>query len=108
MGEGSIMHKKHYPWWSYIKAIVQAYPGRAGADLSGVAKREYEAVQAAIQVTERVGGGDDRLKVIRLVHWDRTHTLGGAVLTVPCGRRTAMYWQRKFFEEVARNLDLLD
>lgn len=102
------MNKQHYPWCGYIRAIVRAYPGRMGADLSGVAKREYEAVRAAVEATERMEDGEARLKVIRLVHWNRTHTLEGAALTVPCSERTAGRWQRRFFEEVARNRDLLD
>lgn len=102
------MNKQHYPWWGYIKAIVRAYPDRVGSSLSGVEKREYEAVQAAVEVTERMEGGESRLKVIRLVHWDKTHTLEGAALTVPCSERAATYWQRKFFEMVAKNRDLLD
>lgn len=102
------MNKEHYPWWGYIKAIVRAYPDRAASSLSGVAKREYEAVQAAVEATERIEGGQNRLMVIRLVYWDRTHTMEGAALMVPCSERTAKYWQRKFFETVARNRGLLD
>ena len=105
---GDGMSKTHYPWWGYIKAIIRAYPGWVGIDLSGVAKREFEAVQAAVEATERMEGGLDRLKVIRLVHWDRTHQLPGAALVVPCSERTAVYWQRNFFEMVARYRDLLD
>lgn len=100
--------KLHYPWWGYIKAIIREYPDRMGKDLSGVAKREYEAVQAAIDATERMNGGEARLRVIRLVHWDGTRTLEGAALMVPCSRRWAAKWQRDFFEEVARSFGLLD
>lgn len=100
--------KLHYPWWGYIKAIIREYPDRMGKDLSGVAKREYEAVQAAIEATERMDDGETRLKVIRLVHFEGTYTLEGAALSVPCSERTAAYWQRKFFEMVARNRGLLD
>lgn len=102
------MNKQHYPWWGYIKAIIRAYPSRMGIDLSGIAKREFEAVQAAVEATERMDGGQSRLKVIRLVHWDRTHQMEGAALAIPCDRATAARWQRRFFEEVARNRDLLD
>lgn len=49
------MNKQHYPWWGYIKAVIRAYPGRMGVDLSGVARREFEAVQAAVEATERRG-----------------------------------------------------
>lgn len=100
--------KLHYPWWSYIKAIIRAYPDRKGKELSGVTKREYEAVQAAIDATERMNGGQAHLSLIKRVHFERTHTLEGAASTIPCSERAAAYWQRKFFEMVARNRDLLD
>lgn len=100
--------KTHYTWWPYIKDIIREYPARCGMELYGVAQREQEAVQAAIDATERMTNGEERLKAIRLVHWDRTHTLGGAALVIPCGRATAARWQKRFFEMVARNRDLLD
>ena len=52
-------------------------------------QREYEAVRKAIEATERVPGGRDRIKVIDLVFWRRSHTLEGAALTIPCSYRTA-------------------
>lgn len=99
---------KRYTWWKYIKAVVQAYPSRRGVRLSGVAWREREAVRVAIEATQRMVDGQGRLKIIRLLHWDRTHTLEGAALAIPCSRRTAARWQRQFFEEVARGRDLID
>lgn len=100
--------KIHYPWWGHVKAIIQGYPGQAGKDLSRVETMNYEAVKAAIEAAQRMENGEARMKVIRLVHLDRTHTLEGAALEVPCGYATAARWQRKFFEEVARNRDFLD
>lgn len=100
--------KNHYTWWAYIKSIVREYPARQGANLHGVALREYEAVQDAVDATERMTDAVARMSVIRLVHFERTHTIAGAALTIPCGERTAMRWQRRFFEEVARNRGLIE
>lgn len=100
--------KNHYTWWAYIKSIVREYPARQGANLHGVALREYEAVRDAVDATERMTDALARMSIIRLVHFDRTHTLEGAALTVPCDRATAARWQRRFFEDVARNRNLLD
>ena len=100
--------KQHYSWWSYIKEIVRDYPEAFALPTSGVAAREVDAVSDAVYATERMDGGEARLKMIRMVHWDRTHTLAGAALEIPCDRATAARWQRKFFEEVARNRGLLD
>lgn len=102
------MSKKHYKWWGYIKDVVREYPGSRSDELSGVALREHEAVKKAVDDTLNMDGGANRLKVISMVHWERTRTLEGAALEIPCGPATAARWQRKFFEEVARNRDLLD
>lgn len=100
--------KQHYSWWSYIKEIIREYPDMRTASTSGVTAREVDAVSDAVYATERMDGGEAQLKVIRMVHWDRTHTLAGAALEIPCDRATAARWQRNFFEEVARNRGLLD
>lgn len=100
--------KNHYSWWAYIKAIVREYPARQDVNLHGVALREYEAVRDAVDTTERMTDAVSRMSVIRLVHFERTHTLEGAALRIPCSRSLAAKWQRDFFEEVARNCGLLD
>lgn len=102
------MSKRHYKWWGYIKDVVREYPGSRSSELSGVALREHEAVKKAVDTTTMMDGGANRLKVISMVHWERTRTLEGAALAVPCEKTTAYRWQRKFFEETARNRDLLD
>lgn len=100
--------RRHYKWWGYIKTIIQEYPKVQPGDISGVALREREAVKKAVGDTLKLDGGTNRMSVISMVHWKQTHTLEGAARAVPCDRATAARWQRRFFEEVARNRDLLD
>ena len=105
-------HKNHYPWWGYVRYIVRRYPvldkTTPDQEMSLTDSNDWSAVKSAIDYTERKENSFDRLKMIRMVHWDRTHTLEGAALSISCSRRTAAYWQREFFEEVARNRGLLD
>lgn len=100
-----------YPWWGYVRYIVRQYPEREkiqqNRELTRAEAKGCSAVQSAIDYTERMECGGLRLKVIKMIHWDRTHTLEGAALSIPCGRRTAAYWQREFFEEVARGMGFL-
>lgn len=104
--------KQHYPWWNYVKYIVQQYPAwNKASPYEEMLRTDWQgwgAVRRTIDLTERTEDGLSRMKVIRLVHWDRTHTLEGAALSVPCSRSLASKWQREFFEEVARNRGLLD
>ena len=102
------MSRPHYGWWGYVKDIIRRYPSMRGKQLTGVALREYEAVQAAIEQAERMRNGAGRLRVVDLVFWKRTYTLPGAALQVPCSERTAQQWHADFIKAVARNFGLLD
>lgn len=100
--------KQRYSWWSYIREIVREYYERRPAELNGVAARSWKAVRDAIETTERMPDGYSRIRLVRMLHADRTYTLDGAANAIPCDRATAARWQRRFFEEVARNRGLLD
>lgn len=77
-------------------------------ELPTTRQREYEAVRRAVAVTERMTCGLDRLKIIDLVLWRRSHTLEGAALMVPCGIATAKRWHGDFIRLVAANYGFLD
>lgn len=101
--------------------VTQSYSGMPGGggvgrgleraairELPRTKQREYEAVRRAVETTKRYRNGDERLKVIRLVLWDRSHTLEGAARSVPCGIATAKRWHGTFILQVAKNYGLLD
>ena len=77
-------------------------------ELPRTSQREYEAVRRAIETTERYKNGGDRLYVIQLVYWWRSHTIEGAALMVPCHEQTAKNWHGEFVRLVASNLGLMD
>lgn len=77
-------------------------------ELPATRQREYEAVRRAIAATERMKSSRDRLKVIDLVFWKRSHTLDGAALMVPCSYMTARRYQADFIMRVASAYGLLD
>ena len=70
--------------------------------------REYEAVAAAIRQTDEAANGALKLRMIRLVYWDRSHTLTGAAMALHIGEATAWRWHGVFIRQVARNFGLLD
>ena len=70
--------------------------------------KESFAVSQAVIETVSMQDGEERLKFIRLVFWDKTHTLEGAAMAVNCSDRTARRWHTDFIKCVARNYGLLD
>jgi hypothetical protein len=71
-------------------------------------QREYEAVRRAIETTERYKNGRDRLWVIDLVYWKKSHTIAGAALIIPCHEQAAKQWHGEFIRLVASNFGLMD
>lgn len=77
-------------------------------ELPNTQQREYEAVCRAVKTTERMNGGRDRIKLIDMVFWKRSHTLQGAALAIPCSYRTARRWHTEFIILAASLYGLLD
>ena len=90
------MSQPHYGWWSYAKHMIRRWPDR-------VNQNEYAAVAAAIAETERRKDGADRLKVVRAVLMEGSHTLEGVALTIPCSARTAQRWHGDFIRAVGKH-----
>lgn len=76
--------------------------------LPPIEQREYEAVRRAVLETERAPGGDLRMKLIKLVYWDKTHRLYGAAIECRIEEATSKRWNGDFIRVVARNFGLLD
>lgn len=77
-------------------------------ELPSTQQREYEAVRRAVETTGRYRNGADRLKVVRLVLWERSRTLEGAAMAVPCSARHAKEWHGDFIRLVATYFGLMD
>ena len=90
------MSKPRYGWWGYAKDMIRRYPDQCNDN-------ERSAVHAAIEQTERMCSGVNRLKVVDMVFWKRTHTLEGAALQIPCSYDTAQRYHADFIKTVAQN-----
>lgn len=71
-------------------------------------ERDISAVECAIADTLRLRDGAERMKIIELVYWRRTHTLEGAAQTIPCSIATAWRWHGDFIRQVAVHRGLMD
>ena len=89
-------------------AVSRSTEATAVRELPSTKQREYEAVRRAVETTGRYRNGADRLKVIKLVLWDRSHTLEGAAMVVPCHYKTAQGWHNEFIRMVADYYGLMD
>lgn len=81
-----------------MKDMIRRYPDETNED-------ETRAVAIAVEDTRMLLDGDDRMKVIRMVFFKKTHTLQGAALNVPCSYETAKRWTQQFIRLVAKSFE---
>ena len=96
------MSTPRYGWGAYAKWMIRSYKG--GGLMT---KAERAAVADAIAETEQLVDGAERLRLIDLVLWKRTHTLQGAAMAVYVSERTAQEWHRQFIRLVGQKRGLL-
>lgn len=96
-------------WWPYAKWMIRVYdedrriPNKKKRRL---ADDEFSAVETAIEETKKRIDGAERLRLIDLVLWKRTHTLQGAAMAVHVSERTAQEWHRQFIRLVGQKRGL--
>lgn len=69
-------------------------------------QRWLEAVAGAIRDTKALSDGAERLRLIDLLFWRRTHTMQGAALKLHISYWTVQRRRRSFLRLVAKNLNL--
>lgn len=76
-------------------------------ELPEINRQELEAVRRAIEETRDLPNGEERLEMVRLVFWKRTHTLEGAAMKCHVSYVTARRWHGEFIKSVAQSFGLL-
>lgn len=66
---------------------------------------EYDAVRRALDAVQMKMDGPQRLKMIRLVYWEKSHNLEKAAEAIGCSYATARRWNGEFINSVARNFE---
>ena len=96
------MSNPRYGWWGYVKWMIRGY--KNGALLT---KAESEVVRDAVTETGQLVDGAERLKLVDMVLWKRTHTIQGAAMAIFVSDRTAQEWHRQFIRLVGQKRGLL-
>lgn len=75
-------------------------------DLSPKNQKWFDAVDEAIRQTMEKPSGNDIMRLVQKVHFDRTHTIAGAAMEIPISENQAGRWHGDFVRLVAKLLDL--
>lgn len=70
-------------------------------------QREYDAVRNAVETTKTRHDGSNRMRMIKMVYWDRSHTLQGAAQVIHASEPTVKRWNGEFIRMVAKYMDIM-
>ncbi len=70
--------------------------------------RELAAVRQALGELRDQPRGEDKLKLIQMVYWRKSHNLAGAALALDISEITAKRWNGELLRRVGRSFGLLD
>lgn len=95
---------------AYLHEILRDYPEikRKPAD-----KRTAQELRRAAVVSEmlddlrRMTDGQHRQRLVKLVYFDRSHTVYGAAMVIGISRRQAERWNAKMVENLAGKIGLI-
>lgn len=84
------------PFWAGYKEIIRRYGGRDGDKAHDMTEWQKQAVQKAIERTLDKASGEDRLRLVDMVFWRRTHKTASAADVLYIGESTARRWHNEF------------
>ena len=101
-----------------LTAGMSGMPGSGGVsrktediavrELPYTKQREYESVRRAIETTKAMPNGSQRLRIIEMVYWKRSHTVEGASIRVGYSPDRGKQLHGDFIRLVAKNYGLMD
>lgn len=87
--------------------ISRPTEGTALRELPPCQQKEYEAVHKALEIIKAYENGENRLRLVQLVFWQRSHSIEGAAQQLHISKRTALRWHQSLIRLVAQNYGLL-
>lgn len=100
------MSKPKYYWYPHVKKTIEHYPKGIDRQTSR-GEADYNAVMKVIESTRQMQDGEDRLKLVKMLCWDRWLTMDAIASRLHISTRTAHRWWRAFVYEVAKEMGYL-
>ena len=93
---------------AYIREILQSYPEIKNKQIKTEQEEgRVKVVETALETVAKMKYANSRLKIIKMVYFDRSHTLCGAALQIPVSERMAFKWNSELMDIISEEMHLL-
>lgn len=94
------MSRPKYYWFGFVKKLLWRYPEQLKIDHSTLSYSAIVAIDKALEETERLPNGAERVELIDLLYFKNAYTLEGAALKLHISTRLAQNWNSHFIYRV--------
>jgi len=89
-------------WYVYVCDCMRKYPKELAKSDTLQARIAEHGIQMAIRETMQHEDAEDRLKFIRMVYFEKTHSFHTAAMECHVSERTAQRWKQDFVYTAGR------
>ena len=100
------MSRPRYYWFGIVKAMIYRYPDGLYIDTVKGAEA-FICIKKALAETETARDGDERIRLIDMVFFKKTHMVYGAADKIHISESTAKRWISEFVYLVAQKMGYL-
>ncbi|MFR8002512.1 MAG: hypothetical protein ACLU62_06275 [Hydrogeniiclostridium sp.] len=90
-----------------INSVSDPTGAAALRELPEINRKEMDAVREAIEETQTMKTGKEKMRMIKLVFWDGRYTLEGSAQQCHISYRTARRWHSEFIRLVAKKFGFI-
>ena len=94
------MGRSRNDWYGSVKGFIMRYYHRKRE--TEIQIRICDNIDNVLRETEQMEHGQDRIKAIRMILLEKTHTIDGVAIELHYGRRTVQRWISEFVREVGK------
>lgn len=97
--KGNKMSRPRFYWYDISKKMIMRYPDLDNNDIELMFKI---AIESNIEDLKAKSNAEDRIKAVKMVLIDHTHTTSGAALILHYSDRNVQYWINEFVNSVGK------
>lgn len=89
-------------WYGVVYKMIQIYPFLEDEETPQI-ELIRAAVDKSIEETKKLPDGDLRMQAVKMLYFDKTHTIEGVAMQLFVSGRTVKRWGQDFVKLVGRN-----
>ena len=97
------MSNPRFYWYAHVKHTIEQYPNGIDRNTRQGAA-DYVSVSKVVEATKLLQDGEERLQLVKMIYWKRSHTIEGAANVLHISPRTAHRWRHAFIYAVAKEM----